>query len=80
MLIVPQQREAEAKAEMFCPQPPRVSLGRQHATPRCPEKLTSLVSTKRGKKDVSIWYSNEKKKKNGDSNPLKNKLSPPKRL
>lgn len=63
MLIVPQQREAEAKAEMFRPQPPRVSLGRQHATPRCPENHTSLVSTKRGKKDVSIWYSNEKKKK-----------------
>lgn len=47
MLIVPQQREAEAKAEMFCPQPPWVSLGRQHATPRCPENPTSLVSIER---------------------------------
>lgn len=46
MLIVPQQREAEAKAEMFCPQPPWVSLGRQYATPRCPENHTSLVITK----------------------------------
>lgn len=46
MLIVPQQREAEAKAEMFCPQPPWVSLGRQYATPRCPENHISLVITK----------------------------------
>lgn len=78
MLVVPQQREAEAKAEMFCPSHPGCLWG--DSTPPHAVQRSSLLLLAPNEERKTFLLGIQIKKKIGDSNPLKNKLSPPKRL